>query len=80
MKKPRQKKAVRRGLRLRAREARGGQEHPRSQQDKASFTLAADGRHAYLNDPDGHEISLYWAGENRMKKTVMKAGQKAARA
>ena len=19
-------------------------------------------RHAYLNDPDGHEISIYWAG------------------
>jgi len=37
-------------------------------------------RHAYLNDPDGHEISLYWAGANRMKKTVMKAAQKAARA
>jgi len=37
-------------------------------------------RHAYLNDPDGHEISLYWAGENRMKKTLMKAAQKAARA
>jgi catechol 2,3-dioxygenase-like lactoylglutathione lyase family enzyme len=36
-------------------------------------------RHAYLNDPDGHEISLYWAGENRMKKTVMKAAQRAAR-
>ena len=36
-------------------------------------------RHAYLNDPDGHEISLYWAGENRMKKTVMKAAQEAAR-
>jgi catechol 2,3-dioxygenase-like lactoylglutathione lyase family enzyme len=36
-------------------------------------------RHAYLNDPDGHEISLYWAGENRMKKTIMKAAQKAAR-
>ena len=35
-------------------------------------------RHAYLNDPDGHEISLYWAGENRMKKTVMKVAQKAA--
>jgi catechol 2,3-dioxygenase-like lactoylglutathione lyase family enzyme len=35
-------------------------------------------RHAYLNDPDGHEISLYWAGENRMKKTVMKAAQIAA--
>lgn len=37
-------------------------------------------RHAYLNDPDGHEISLYWAGENRMKKTMMKAAQKAAKA
>jgi catechol 2,3-dioxygenase-like lactoylglutathione lyase family enzyme len=35
-------------------------------------------RHAYLNDPEGHEISLYWAGENRMKKTVMKAARKAA--
>ena len=35
-------------------------------------------RHAYLNDPDGHEISLYWAGENRMKKTMMRvAGQYA---
>jgi catechol 2,3-dioxygenase-like lactoylglutathione lyase family enzyme len=35
-------------------------------------------RHAYLNDPDGHEISLYWAGENRMKKTMMAAvGQHA---
>jgi catechol 2,3-dioxygenase-like lactoylglutathione lyase family enzyme len=37
-------------------------------------------RHAYLNDPDGHEISLYWAGENRMKKTVIQAAAKAARA
>jgi len=36
-------------------------------------------RHAYLNDPDGHEISLYWAGENRMKKTVLKAARDAAR-
>ena len=36
-------------------------------------------RHAYLNDPDGHEISLYWAGENRMQKTVMKAARDAAR-
>jgi catechol 2,3-dioxygenase-like lactoylglutathione lyase family enzyme len=36
-------------------------------------------RHAYLNDPDGHEISLYWAGENRMQKTVMKAAKKAVR-
>jgi len=36
-------------------------------------------RHAYLNDPDGHEISLYWAGENRMKKTVMQAAKQAAR-
>ena len=36
-------------------------------------------RHAYLNDPDGHEISLYWAGENRMKKTIMKVAKDAAR-
>ena len=35
-------------------------------------------RHAYLNDPDGHEISLYWAGENRWQKTVMKTARKAA--
>ncbi len=32
-------------------------------------------RHAYLNDPDGHEISIYWAGENRMKKTVMRTAK-----
>ena len=36
-------------------------------------------RHAYLNDYDGHEISLFWAGPNRMKKTVMSAGNKAKR-
>jgi uncharacterized glyoxalase superfamily protein PhnB len=24
-------------------------------------------RHAYLDDPDGHEISLYWAGEKRLR-------------
>jgi catechol 2,3-dioxygenase-like lactoylglutathione lyase family enzyme len=23
-------------------------------------------KHAYLDDPDGHEISLYWAGEKRL--------------
>lgn len=34
-------------------------------------------RHAYLDDPDGHELSLYWAGANRMKKTVMKAAAEA---
>jgi len=25
--------------------------------------------HAYLKDPDGHEVSLYWAGEKRFQKT-----------
>jgi catechol 2,3-dioxygenase-like lactoylglutathione lyase family enzyme len=25
--------------------------------------------HAYLNDPDGHEISLYWAGSQRLKRS-----------
>lgn len=29
-------------------------------------------RHAYLHDPDDHEISLYWAGKSRFKKTVMR--------
>jgi len=24
-------------------------------------------RHAYVDDPDGHEISLYWAGERRLR-------------
>ncbi|MGH9533022.1 MAG: VOC family protein [Terriglobales bacterium] len=37
-------------------------------------------KHAYLNDPDGHEISLYWAAGGRMKKTVMQAARKAAKA
>ena len=26
-------------------------------------------RHAYLRDPDGHELSLYWAGKARLRKT-----------
>lgn len=25
-------------------------------------------QHAYLDDPDGHEVSLYWAGARRLKK------------
>lgn len=25
-------------------------------------------KHAYLDDPDGHEISLYWAGSKRLRK------------
>jgi hydroxymethylpyrimidine/phosphomethylpyrimidine kinase len=29
-------------------------------------------RHAYLHDPDGHEVSLYWAGKARFAKTVMR--------
>ena len=37
-------------------------------------------RHAYLNDPDGHEISVYWAGENRMTKTVMSVAKQVERA
>ena len=37
-------------------------------------------RHAYLNDPDGHEISIYWAGENRMQKTVMRTAKKVEKA
>src|SRR5258708_946663 len=26
-------------------------------------------KHAYINDPDGHEVSLYWAGSKRLRKT-----------
>jgi catechol 2,3-dioxygenase-like lactoylglutathione lyase family enzyme len=26
-------------------------------------------RHAYLRDPDGHELSLYWAGRARLRST-----------
>jgi len=26
-------------------------------------------RHAYLRDPDGHELSLYWAGDLRYRAT-----------
>jgi catechol 2,3-dioxygenase-like lactoylglutathione lyase family enzyme len=26
-------------------------------------------KHAYLDDPDGHEVSLYWAGAKRLKRT-----------
>jgi hypothetical protein len=26
--------------------------------------------HAYLNDPDGHEVSLYWAGVKRLRKSA----------
>ena len=28
-------------------------------------------KHAYLNDPDGHEISIYWAGRKRFQKSAM---------
>lgn len=28
-------------------------------------------KHAYLNDPDGHEVSLYWAGAKRLKKNKL---------
>jgi len=37
-------------------------------------------RHVYINDPDGHEISLYWAGEMRMQKTVMQAAKDVEKA
>ena len=28
-------------------------------------------KHAYLNDPDGHEVSLYRAGSKRLKKAKL---------
>jgi lactoylglutathione lyase len=36
-------------------------------------------RHAYLDDPDGHELSLYWAGRKRFQKTNEAAMKRAAR-
>jgi lactoylglutathione lyase len=30
--------------------------------------------HAYLDDPDGHEVSLYWAGAKRFRKSKMPGG------
>ncbi len=34
-------------------------------------------RHAYLNDPNGHEVSLYWAGKKRFQKTTMRRSASA---
>jgi hypothetical protein len=30
-------------------------------------------QHAYLRDPDGHQLSLYWAGPKRFRKTRMRS-------
>jgi catechol 2,3-dioxygenase-like lactoylglutathione lyase family enzyme len=35
-------------------------------------------KHAYVNDPDGHEVSLYWAGAKRFQKTAMAKPKPAA--
>ena len=40
--------------------------------DQAPKDMPWGWRHAYLHDPDGHEISLYWAGEKRLQQTVMR--------
>lgn len=32
-------------------------------------------KHAYLDDPDGHEVSLYWAGAKRLKAANRKKGK-----
>jgi len=29
-------------------------------------------KHAYLNDPDGHEVSLYWVGRKRLQKSIIR--------
>ncbi len=34
--------------------------------------------HAYLNDPDGHEVSLYWAGAKRLRGSGTAKKQRAA--
>ena len=35
-------------------------------------------KHAYLHDPDGHEVSLYWAGVKRLQKTRMPNSKRAS--
>lgn len=42
--------------------------------DQMPQTMPWGWRHAYLRDPDGHQISLYWAGEARLGRTVMRGG------
>ena len=34
-------------------------------------------KHAYLRDPDGHHLSLYWAGAMRLRKSEMRMGASA---
>lgn len=36
-------------------------------------------KHAYLNDPDGHEVSLYTAGAKRFRKSIMRSTSPSAR-
>jgi catechol 2,3-dioxygenase-like lactoylglutathione lyase family enzyme len=36
---------------------------------QAPKTMPWGWRHAYLKDPAGHELSLYWAGAKRFQKT-----------
>lgn len=37
--------------------------------DQAPRDMPWGWRHAYLTDPDGHELSLYWAGRKRFEPT-----------
>ncbi|MBM3801763.1 MAG: hypothetical protein FJW26_05545 [Acidimicrobiia bacterium] len=39
--------------------------------DQAPQEMPWGWRHAYLRDPDGHEISLYWAGKARFTKSAV---------
>jgi catechol 2,3-dioxygenase-like lactoylglutathione lyase family enzyme len=40
--------------------------------DKQPKLMPWGWHHAYLRDPDGHEISLYWAGAKRFQPTTLK--------
>ena len=37
-------------------------------------------KHAYLDDPDGHEVSLYWGGAKRFQKNKMPGPKRVGRA
>jgi catechol 2,3-dioxygenase-like lactoylglutathione lyase family enzyme len=40
---------------------------------KLPQTMPWGWKHAYLDDPDGHEVSLYWAGTKRWRKSKIGA-------
>ncbi len=45
--------------------------------DEGPALMSWGWKHAYLRDPDGHQLSLYWAGRKRFQKTSLGSGRRA---